>query len=473
MSQFFSNTKLHKRLKLVTFILWLSILFLSYAFNAFNIVSQSSFEDFQKPAESLIAGRLVRSEKNGILSDGGLLGWNHPEKELCDTASWQNGTPPFKRFSGWGYKVDTYPGKSDFQFKALENNLATGTYELYYSNPAGQAAVYSILGKLLGIKAYNLIWLGKILNALFSALIMTLFIRWSQLQYGVFVSFVAGLGILLSSWLTFYGNNVFYILGLFYLPFISSVYYLRKRRNIKAAISKHALLMACTVFLKCILSGFDFITVTLLMGFVPMHYYALLYKYPLKDFSQLFLYSGIGVGLGLVLSLVILAIQISINKGSFSEGMEYIIWTLERRSHGNTGYDIHLVNQDISSFKVIMGYWHTHIFKFEHLRTLGYMQIKFREICTIIFALSIAFLAFSGWLAEKRKYLALFISLWASILAPLSWFIIFKNHSQIHMHMNPVIWSMPFLLLAFVFIGVVLQNIWLQLAIRVKKRKSS
>lgn len=43
--------------------------------------------------------------------------------------------------------------------------------------------------------------------------------------------------------------------------------------------------------------------------------------------------------------------------------------------------------------------------------------------------------------------------LWVSITAPLSWFIIFKGHSYLHTHMNPIVWYMPFMLLGFVLTG--------------------
>ena len=40
-----------------------------------------------------------------------------------------------------------------------------------------------------------------------------------------------------------------------------------------------------------------------------------------------------------------------------------------------------------------------------------------------------------GWLV---------LATWFSILAPFSWYIIFKAHSFIHMHMNFIVWQMPF-----------------------------
>ncbi len=447
-----------RKIKYLYFFFWAFILFLSYEYNSFRIVSGPSFAQFQKPIESLIVGRLVRSEKENSFSHGGLLGWNHPEKALCDTSNWENGTPPFNRFTGWGYEVKNQANKFSFQFDALENKLETSVYELYYSSSAGQAFLYTFLGRILNIECIKIVKMARVLNALFSALVLALFISWLS-SFGYFVSIFTGLGILLSCWLTLYGHNIFFILGLFYLPFISSLYFLKNNRDTYRVAIRHAVLMASTVFVKCLISGFDFITVTLLMGFIPMCYYFIVHQYPLKGFIRLVLYSGTGAALGLAFALIVLAVQISIDKGSFSQGMDYIFWTLERRSHGtSSGYDIHMVDQNISTFKVIMAYWHTLVFDFGHLKSMGYLQVRFSEISSVLFALSIVFLAVPGWFKNKQGNKALFISLWLSLLPPLSWLIIFKNHSQIHMHMNPVVWGMPFLLFAFAFIGLAIQE---------------
>ena len=41
---------------------------------------------------------------------------------------------------------------------------------------------------------------------------------------------------------------------------------------------------------------------------------------------------------------------------------------------------------------------------------------------------------------------------------PIAWFVIFKNHSIIHIHMNLVLWYLPFLLFGSVLIGYVIKQ---------------
>jgi hypothetical protein len=58
-----------------------------------------------------------------------------------------------------------------------------------------------------------------------------------------------------------------------------------------------------------------------------------------------------------------------------------------------------------------------------------------------------------------RKTLALMSATWYSILAPLSWYVLFKPHSFIHTHVNTMAWQMPFTLLGFALCGLVITEL--------------
>ncbi len=50
------------------------VLFISYGFNSFKTVTNNDRTNFEKYSESLIVGRLIISNKEGVLSHGGLTG---------------------------------------------------------------------------------------------------------------------------------------------------------------------------------------------------------------------------------------------------------------------------------------------------------------------------------------------------------------------------------------------------------------
>jgi hypothetical protein len=53
---------------------------------------------------------------------------------------------------------------------------------------------------------------------------------------------------------------------------------------------------------------------------------------------------------------------------------------------------------------------------------------------------------------------ALLAATWFSLLAPLSWFVLFKAHSYIHTQINFILWQMPFTIFGFAFCGLVFGN---------------
>ena len=54
---------------------------------------------------------------------------------------------------------------------------------------------------------------------------------------------------------------------------------------------------------------------------------------------------------------------------------------------------------------------------------------------------------------QRRQNIALIWTTWFSILAPLSWYVIFKAHSYIHTHMSFLLWQMPFMFFGFAVFG--------------------
>jgi len=449
------------RRKIIFFTICTSILFLNFNYNILHFVSQNWFNVFQIDCESLVAGNLVRADKDGILYKAGLLGWNHPAKSICDTTNWTNGTPPFYRFTGWGYNVNGFTDKFQFQFDALYSKLNVSSYEIYYSNPGGQAFIYKLIQISTGLDGESIIDLSRMLNSLFSAFTIALFLLWCYRLFGLIPAVTTLTGILMSQWIILYSHNVFYVLGSYFLPFSIILNYIESsRQKGNRDYSRLFFLLFFLLFIKNFLGGFEFITVTTLMSIIPFVFYGVLERWSKKTFINIIFIAFIAVSLSLLFSLVILITQIAIDKGSLNEGINYIIWTLERRSFGiNSLYNYEQVDFGKSILDVIKDYWHSTII------SIGFnvfkMQIIFSQIISLLLFISaIMILSYKKLRIRDRVYFVpLLVTLWISLLSPISWLVIFKNHSQIHMHMNPIIWHMPFLLFGYLFIGFGLQKI--------------
>ena len=61
---------------------------------------------------------------------------------------------------------------------------------------------------------------------------------------------------------------------------------------------------------------------------------------------------------------------------------------------------------------------------------------------------------------QRQRNIALVFATWFSILAPLSWYVIFKGHSFIHTHMNYILWQMPYTFFGFAICGLVIKSVF-------------
>jgi hypothetical protein len=51
------------------------------------------------------------------------------------------------------------------------------------------------------------------------------------------------------------------------------------------------------------------------------------------------------------------------------------------------------------------------------------------------------------------------VAAWFALLAPLSWFLVFTAHAAAHPHVDPVVWHMPFTLMASAAAGRALERL--------------
>jgi hypothetical protein len=67
-------------------------------------------------------------------------------------------------------------------------------------------------------------------------------------------------------------------------------------------------------------------------------------------------------------------------------------------------------------------------------------------------------LAKRGSAPHDRSVPALIMASWFSILAPLSWFVVFKAHSYSHLELNFIVWQMPFTFFGAAITGLAVRN---------------
>jgi hypothetical protein len=277
--------------------------------------------------------------------------------------------------------------------------------------------------------------------------------------------FLAGILTLLFSafsiWIVLPAGSIFWNLWASYMPFLAGMYLLANSTQIGVYNARriYALLFSATL-LKILLSGFDMITASLIMTTVPFVFFSINEKWGWKTFIDRFIRIGLVISGATFTGLVILSAQIIANDGSFTSAINYVESRFGHHAAGNSNFyfDENIEATKISAFEVTEKYL---VMPAINVRLPGPdTQILYWQL-VVLFALStvVYFVFRKRQEGYPRKAIALIVATWYSLLAPLSWYILFRPHSIIHTHVNTMGWQMPFTLLGFALCGYVVTEL--------------
>ena len=436
-------------MKTITFIVVSFILLTAnFRWNMVNSVNPELFNNFQIDSESLVVGRLLLSQNEGLSAHNGFLGLLHPktDNENTNIYSWQ--------------------------YSAYTNNLEYTDYEGYFTQPAGNAFLYYCLITPFSLKGKTALNLLYLFNSVLSALVLTAFLYWVKRLWGFHIAIAVLVAILFSQWMTLFGRNLYWIFWAFYIPFISSLWYLEFRsgnRNIKQ--HEIFLVLYISMVVKCLFNGFEYISSVLVMAMIPFVFYGIYNKWGWNLFVKRFLTGSAGALAAVLTVMFILTVQLSFEKGTWKDGIEYIIYSFSKRSFGEgEAYSDYIAFSLKSNLTDVLSvYFYNNIWNISHWFGETFFNLFGRvQVRIIVLGLMVV----SGyWLyglnkiktlaGEELKRKALILTLWVSISGPLSWIIIFKGHSFIHTHMNHIVWHFPFMLFAFIVIADFLKDIFI------------
>jgi hypothetical protein len=427
------------------------LLFVGFFKNTWRVADENWFVNFQLGTESYILGRLVESRQAGIFSYGGLTGLG------------SLGSLP----------TSQYTGNTAFQYKSYYQGDKFESYLPYESQIGGQGMVFSILDKIVPLPLHPKVGFFHAIDSFLSAIALAAVILWFYMEFGLPVGLFVLVSTILSQWLVVMGKNLWWSMWVFFLPMILVMYYLRQARNQnKRQMIIFGMIVFLGVFIKCFFNGYEFITTTLIMMMVPFVYYSIADRVSVRRFIGAFLIGVISAFAAILLSFAILIAQIASVEGTFQKGIDHIVYSLEKRTYDNPDNlpAEYTTSLEASPGEVVLTYLDGIFFDFNNyihtsnaVLSAGLFQVRYWYLI-IAFAIfsALAFLdptrrKISG--ADPHK-VALVSGLWVSILAPLSWFVIFKAHSFIHTHIDFVVWQMPFTLFGFAVCGMALQNIF-------------
>jgi hypothetical protein len=424
-----------------------AVLFLGFDGNAWRAADPDFFDKHQIAMESFIVGRILKSARDGVFSAGGLPGLAGPDAE-----------PP-----------DIENPNYQFQYQAYRDSLPFQSYAVYKSQNGGQGMLFGALNAVLPFSPQDTLALFHGLTSLLSAAALGLILAWFHREFGLAAGVTALIGAALAQWLTVFGRNLWWSIWAFYLPMAVVLIYLIRRRDRSALPpARFGIVVFAAVLGKCFFNGYEYVTTTLIMMVAPLVYFAFRDGIGWRRFLSGLLASVAASILAILASMTALCIQIASVTGNFTDGIDHIVYSLLRRSYANpqmfpADYAASLnadpVGVVITYLKGIFLDLNNYIAAPNAWVATYVFQIRYLYLIILFVGASIALLALlraphAAGLRPRGR--ALVAALWFSLLAPLSWLVIFKAHSYVHTFMNNLVWQMPFTLFGFAACGLTL-----------------
>lgn len=415
--------------------------FSGFMFNPLQVLFKNKTLSTQ--AETLVIGRLVKSRADGIFSGGGLCG-------RC-----------FEK-----------PGDSviyDNQYIAYKENHPCNFFVPYLSQIGFHAAVYSMIDKISPFSPDTNLWIIRSFKTATLAMVMSLIVLWFFLEFGLLSAIFVMLGIFLTPWFTYLGKDIWFCVWTNFLPFLVALFVLRREHDLHRPSEKKIIMFASlAILINFIFNGYEWVSTTLIMAAIPFFYYWRKDDWPFKKLFRRIAWLAVGGLVSIAATFSVLIFQISQVKGSLSEGVDWLIFSFLKRSYGSPESmpEVYAKQIDHSLSEVFNRYFNATAFKIPAFvtGTLHWFPQKISFLFVIFIFLVCSFLIhYKGNLLKlmpgKKKLLEnLSITTWISILAPFSWFLIFKGHAYSHAHINYITWFMPFCLFGLAMVGAIISS---------------
>jgi len=425
------------RARILLSILAFSTLFLGFGYNLWRASDASLFASAGM-FEGAVIGRLIISEREGITSYGGLPGWAIPTDRKA-------------------YEADPRQSQYDIYLEGLD----VARFVPYYSQIGGQALFFSLLDRISPLDKSSNIRLFKIITSAFSALVMTLFIVWISFEFGHFPSLVTLASVIFSQYLTAFGSNLWFISAAFFLPMVAIIlmFHLQSedRWQFGGVIDVFVFLAVLT---KLVLNGFEFVSASLLMMFVPLAYFGIARRIESKRLLKYAVRWSLSAAFAVVVALAVHSVQHALVSGSARSGIDHLVKSIEKRTM-STKYNPRFspeINEGLQAnfLTVLKVYWKKDLISHELLggipviwrvnRILYGTAVKIFLCCSLFTLIRKRF----RWKYldenEYRKDVGLNVAFLVSFIPTFSWYFLFKAHAHMHLDLDTLAWHMPLML---------------------------
>ncbi|AGH82503.1 hypothetical protein PCNPT3_12835 [Psychromonas sp. CNPT3] len=426
---FYHLSKSYHKKEVSLFFTSMFIFMLSFQFNIFGAASDDFFDGYQRASESLVVGRIVETNNHGYFSHGGFLG------RYID--------------------ID----KIDYQYNVYVKGITPESkFDIYSSSAGVQGFFYSLTDRSLSFFNVNpskILFINKCITSLSLAFLLSVFIIFSFRNLGCGSAVSSIFLIAISQWLVVFANNLYWMFFLIILPFIISTVFLMSIYNKENRFRYLYWAIFIAILVKS-LAGYEYMSTIFISMIIPFIFYAIKDSWTLYELIKRSILISVFAISGLLVAMTIHIAQLTSYLGSISKAVNVITQIVLKRTSGNPDSVPEVFRQSLESTfsEVFTKYWNGIAFNLENVFSVG-GTVSFGGLILWLLFLSLfgTFIIQRKFPRQKRLHLAILVSTWVAILAPLSWFFLAKGHSYVHYFINQILWYLPFLLLMFSYSG--------------------
>lgn len=370
------------------------------------------------------------------------------------------------------------------------NGSADDYCKVYPSQFGLQGFAYSLIGTLFESKRLQyaaIIATRAVLAAALTA-VMIMFVRFVHRQYDFRAAITVSIFITSSVWLVGFADKMYWVVFLFFLPFIYALYAYPLLSPSRRTMTKFYGVLFGLFFIK-FLCGYEYLAGVALAAVSPVAYWEI--KKGSVNYGRIIRRSLIIIAvsvLAFMSALLAHVVSLTNDYGSFDAAISAVQDRGEERSFSdlNEVYPVALYNfismqpeiyrlidshkdmdvlydgkgSPVTYFVIMaMSYAFTPVISLP-VQMNGFINVIMESF---IFWLFIAFIILS-WLtkrqviteSERRAFYAVLV---LGILGAASWLILAVGHSLVHAHMNAVSFYMPLMLWVYLVVGVYISHL--------------
>ena len=384
--------------------------------------------EYQFDSESLVLGRIITDKIN--LENSGKFLVRIENKEIKDEK---------KSFLNTVY----YPKINLLTSSEIEKNWDLKIYNQQFGL---QGSFFSFLYNTLNLSNVNMLY---IINVLCTSFIIIYLLNWIYCEFGSIAMFFSAIQFLVFTHFFKMERNLYWVMWTWFFPMCASIYSMKNnKRELYHYVSIFYLIILpfTSILLKC-LNGYEFISNILINMEIPVIYYSLKKKEKLSLLIKKCSIVGISGILGFFAAVILHLKKLLLWTSSFNETLNIFFYPIFYRTN-LFGYKLQMNSEKVDFIKNNFEILEKSLTSSSIYVIMMYLSnIKIKIVIFLLFIFIINDL-------RKKENVLLIISILLSFIGVLSWLILAKGHSYIHIPINVNLWNIPFLMLSFAYFGL-------------------